>query len=122
MSTVARVTNDWFPVLTGFLGTGVGAVIGLGQIWITERGKQKKDDEAWRRDRRADVLAEAVLPIARVVSPAHPEYDAWRRSMAHSHFLIGLCCQPDTAKAYRMVTDGFGVPWVFRTVGRSLPV
>lgn len=119
---------DWFPVLTGLIGTGVGATLGLTadltnskrterlaeRQWARqiqdERERWQRDRDAahgnWRRDRAVAALESGFDSINTVVAPSHPSHDEWKRGLARTNLLIRLYCGASVQGAYSAVKDG----------------
>lgn len=119
---------DWFPVLTGLIGTGVGATVSLGADLVNfkrgerlavrqwsqhledEHARWLRDQESahstWRRDRAVAALEAGFASINAVVATSHPDHEAWKRELARVNLLIRLYCGASVQGAYSAVKDG----------------
>lgn len=100
------MTHDWFPVLTGLIGTAVGAGLGLTTDFVNSKRSLSAAKEAWRRDRAVQAIESAYDAINVVYTPDHVNYEAWRLALNRSNLAIRLYCNESVRGAFASVKGG----------------
>jgi hypothetical protein len=124
------VANNWFPVVTGFIGTGLGAVLGIAADVVGSKRAESLADKEWRRGRAVDAIEAGYDAVATVYSPDRVEYSQWRGSLNRADLGIRLYCGQNMRGAFESVKNGVLIlsesmesasdPRVTVTIGESI--